>query len=232
MNDTITLPNVGDKVRAKHIPSVTGREDREWTNDYVFTVTDIKPDHTWFDDGHQQGPAVWGDFTSPDNTFTYSYYVTKWEPVETLADIVEPPLSEQEQRIKDLEAQNEELKATIRRIESEAVAAITSIGETLIDESNERGWCETFDDLIDIKNETLPGWLQLPIRQREYRVSWTEYVSVAIQRSTGVIARNYNEAIEIAQNDDCGFDLNDLSQAYYNGDCETTDTSDWEAEED
>lgn len=232
MNDTITLPNVGDKVRAKYIPSVTGRDGREWTNDYVFTVSRVDPNYPWFEDGESKnGPVVWGDFIDPDSGAAWHYYVTQWETIVD-TDIVEPPLSEQEQRIKDLEAQNEALRQTIRRIESEAVSAIASIGQTLIDESNDRDWCEEFDRLIDQKNSVLPDWLQLPTRSRDWIVTWTDYVSISIPRSTTVTAATIDEAISMAQNNDDGFDLDDLRQAYYNGDCETTDTADWEAEED
>ena len=79
----------------------------------------------------------------------------------------------------------------------EARRAIDMIGERLIDESNNRGWCSEFDDLIDQANSNLPGWLQLPSREREYEVTWTETYYVTVNRSTTVNARNEEHACEL-----------------------------------
>ena len=80
----------------------------------------------------------------------------------------------------------------------EARRAIEMIGERLIDESNNRGWCSEFDDLIDQANSNLPGWLQLPERTREFEVTWTESYTVTVQRSICVEAKSEDHAQEIA----------------------------------
>ena len=82
--------------------------------------------------------------------------------------------------------------------EAAAVRAIQIIGERLIQESNDRNWCSEFDEIIDDVNSALPGWLQLPVREREYEVSWTETYTVTVCRSTTVTARNEEQACEYA----------------------------------
>lgn len=79
----------------------------------------------------------------------------------------------------------------------EARRAIDMIGERLIQESNDRNWCGEFDEIIDDVNSALPGWLELPTRQREYEVSWTETYYVTVCRSTTVTARNEEDAMEV-----------------------------------
>lgn len=79
----------------------------------------------------------------------------------------------------------------------EAMRAIAMIGDRLIQESNDRNWCSEFDGLIDDANENLPGWLQLPVRERDYEVSWTESYTVTVSRSTTVTARNEEHACEL-----------------------------------
>lgn len=79
----------------------------------------------------------------------------------------------------------------------EARRAIEMIGERLIDESNNRGWCSEFDEFIDQANSNLPGWLQLPSREREYEVTWTETYYVTVNRSTTVNARDAEHACEL-----------------------------------
>lgn len=80
----------------------------------------------------------------------------------------------------------------------EAQRAIAAIGDRLIQESNDRGWCSEFDEIIDDVNSNLPGWLQLPTREREYEVTWTETYYVTVNRSTTVTARNEDAACELA----------------------------------
>ena len=228
--DTIVLPRVGDKCKAKYIPSVTGVAAREWTNDYIFTVNRVEPSYRWFQDGEtKNGPAVWGDFISPTGSVTL-YYVTEWEPVvET--DIVEPPKSEEQQEIERLRAAlvtEQERRGNERQA---AIDAIQIIGQRLIDESNSRGWCAEFDRIISDVNEDLPSWLELPVRQREYVVTWTDYVSISVPRSTTVTAMNEEHAIALAAEDDYGCDNSDVIEAVRCGNWETTDSSDYEAEE-
>ena len=79
----------------------------------------------------------------------------------------------------------------------EAQRAIAMIGERLIQESNDRSWCSEFDELIDSANSNLPGWLQLPTREREYEVSWTESYTVTVSRSTTDTARDEEHACEL-----------------------------------
>ena len=111
----------------------------------------------------------------------------------------------------------------------EARRAIDMIGERLIQESNDRGWCSEFDDLIDQANSNLPGWLQLPERTREFEVTWSETYTVTVQRSICVEAKSEDHAISIAHDWDEAeeSELRDaISYGNYSYDC---DGSDYEA---
>lgn len=81
--------------------------------------------------------------------------------------------------------------------EAAAVKAIQIIGERLLQEAENRGWCSEFDEIIDDVNCSLPGWLQLPTREREYEVTWTETYYVTVNRSTTVTARNEEHACDL-----------------------------------
>lgn len=223
--DTIVLPNVGDKCKAKHIPSVTGMPDREWTNDYVFTVAKVENDYSWYENREpRRSTVVWGDFIHPETGASWHYYVSEWEPV------VEPPKSEDQQEIERLRA------ALIREQENRngdrqaAIDAIQIIGQRLIDESNNRGWCDEFDRIISDVNEDLPSWLELPVRQQEYIVSWVDYVTVTVSRSTSVMASSESAAIALAQEDDYGCDSSDVIEAVRCGNWESTDSDNYDAE--
>lgn len=113
----------------------------------------------------------------------------------------------------------------------EARRAIDMIGERLIQESNDRGWCSEFDDLIDQANSNLPGWLQLPERTREFEVSWTETYTVTVRRSVCIEAKSEDHAISIAHDWDSA-DEYELRDAISYGDWEyQCSGDDYEAEE-
>ena len=82
------------------------------------------------------------------------------------------------------------------KMSGEAKSAIAIIGERLIQESNDRGWCDEFDSIIKEVNEALPDWLKLPERRREYCVSWTEEYIVTVSRSAVVTASSEEDAID------------------------------------
>lgn len=80
---------------------------------------------------------------------------------------------------------------------ADARRAIEIIGERLLREAETHGWCSEFDDIIDDVNSSLPNWLQLPTREREYEVTWTETYYVTVNRSTTVTARNEEHACDL-----------------------------------
>lgn len=113
----------------------------------------------------------------------------------------------------------------------QAQNAIAKIGERLIQESNDRSWCSEFDQIIDDVNSDLPGWLQLPEREREYEVTWTESYSITVPRSITVTARNEEQACDIAADweEADEYEMREaISAGNYSYDC---DNGDYEAEE-
>jgi hypothetical protein len=103
--------------------------------------------------------------------------------------------------------------------ERDAYAAIEMIGQRLIRESENRGWCDEFDRIIDEVNESLPGPFALPVREKEYEVTWTETFTVTVHRSATYTAKSAEDAEEMAQEED--IDSSDLIDAIRNGNWES-----------
>lgn len=80
---------------------------------------------------------------------------------------------------------------------------INTIGERLIHEADQRGWCEQYDEVIEDLNKTLH--VDLPLRQREYEVS----VSFTVHMNVTVTADS-PEAAQSDANDMIEYELNRL----------------------
>jgi hypothetical protein len=118
-------------------------------------------------------------------------------------------------------------------LKHQAFDAIRIIGERLIRESNDRGWCSEFDEIIDDVNASLPGPFALPTRERDFVVSWTEQYTVTVRRSATVTARDEDSACDMASEMYSGeADEYEMRNAVNDGDYEfSDDNSDFEAEE-
>lgn len=118
-------------------------------------------------------------------------------------------------------------------IHSQANSAIETIGQRLIDEAEKRNWCSEFDEIIDEVNAALPGPFQLPTREREYNVSWSETYTITVQRHATVTARSEENACDSASELYSGeADDYEIRDAISCGNYEfSDDNSDFEAEE-
>ena len=99
--------------------------------------------------------------------------------------------------------------------------AIQFIGDRLIQEAENRGWCDDFDRFVESVNNELPNRFMLPTRQHEYEVTWTEIVTVTVDRSVTVTATNPDDAIEYAREIDEGASNNEIIEAIRYGGWET-----------
>jgi hypothetical protein len=102
--------------------------------------------------------------------------------------------------VQDLQAQNKLLQARIQELEGRYSQAaknhhfdIGLIGETLMREADDRGWCDAYDEVIDRLNEKL--YVELPTRTKEYDVTVTYTV---VMRKT-VEAKSEEDAQEDAE---------------------------------
>jgi len=101
------------------------------------------------------------------------------------------------------------------------------VSERLNEEAEERGWCETFDAIIDQVNDDLSGPFRLELRMKDYVVDVTLAVSSHVTVSTTVSARNDREARELVSDDfDSYFDRSDINQAMSD-----SEVHDWSLEE-
>jgi hypothetical protein len=116
-------------------------------------------------------------------------------------------------------------------IRQQAFDAIRIIGERLIQESEARSWCSEFDQIISEVNDALPGPFMLPVREREYEVTWTETYTVTVNRSATFTATNEDEAVDYAKDYETA-DGDELVSAIRYGDWEfSDDNGDYEASE-
>lgn len=109
-------------------------------------------------------------------------------------DVIAEPDDAEMQRCKD------ELLQWKQRYEQQRDVATTTrdqwgediklIGERLIKEANDRGFCSEFDDVIDDLNSKLR--VELPTRRKEYVVTQV----VKVTRSITVYANNEEEALD------------------------------------
>jgi len=111
---------------------------------------------------------------------------------------------------------------------TDAYRALEIIGERLLQESQDRGWCDEFDRIIDEVNESLPGPFALPVREKEYEVTWDETVTVTVSRCTTVTARNEQDAIDQVRNDGDEVENHEVIDAVREGHWE----SDWDCSPD
>jgi hypothetical protein len=109
--------------------------------------------------------------------------------------------------------------ARVDEVRQQAHDAIRIIGERLLQEADRRGWCDEFDQIIDEVNGELPGPYELPIREKEYEVTWTETFTVTVHRSATYTAKSAEDAEEMAQEED--IDSSDLIDAIRNGNWES-----------
>lgn len=204
--DTVVMPAVGDKIIAKFLPYITGTSDDLSLTGQTVTVDEIvgnyyAPDASGVNTYKQ---AVRCQFTRP-NGGVLPYYVTEWDAV--IEELPAPPEEIRTDATISLDAHNEtvallesritNLQQSVDTVRREALSAIVIISDTMNEEAEMRGWCETFDGIVDTVNQRLPEWLNLTPREKEY--SLTASVTVTVQISTAVMSNTLSDAIEQAE---------------------------------
>jgi hypothetical protein len=90
-----------------------------------------------------------------------------------------------------------------------AADAIRHIGESLIVEAENRGWCDEYDSFVEALNDSLPPDLMLPVRLKEYEVEIQIDISHTVYQTVSVMATSQDEANRMIENDaDSHVDIN------------------------
>lgn len=110
--------------------------------------------------------------------------------------------------------------AAASEIRQQAWRCMEIIGDRLNQEAENRGWCDEFDSIIDEVNDDLPGGFQLPTREKEFEVTWTQTVTVTVDCSATFTARNADEAREMAENYEDAVDAESIVAAVRYGNYE------------
>ena len=117
-----------------------------------------------------------------------------------------------------------------RKIYADADQAMEIISRRLIEEAQDRDWCDEFDHIIEEVNEKLPSRFQLEARERNYNITWTETYTVTIQRHVNLDATSADAAHDLANDLQGEASQHDLEEAIRNGDFEYDVSDDYEIE--
>ena len=82
-----------------------------------------------------------------------------------------------------------------------ACDAIRHIGQSLIDEAENRDFCEEFDRFVEAVNDSLPVDLMLPTRVRAYEVEIEIHVSHTVYQTVSVLATSQDEANQMIEDE-------------------------------
>lgn len=102
---------------------------------------------------------------------------------------------------------------------SETWQILETIGNRLIEESELRGWCSQFDEIIDEVNGQLPSHWVLPTREKEYEVEVEVQGWISTTYTVTVTARSADDAQSLVDDDpDAFFNPDDIltEHARYN----------------
>ena len=232
---------VGTIVKATFIPMITG-SDQDTSGEGVLatgqnvTVTRVgkKSDGSF--------SSLYAEFSR--GSYVVEYHFTEWEtldqttflPVEHPLDKFTPEelkaslLAVQKQYF-DEQAKNVAMEKEFSEFKDAAFKLRDVVGERLIEESNERDWCDEFDRIIRVINTQLRSDLQLPTRRKKYNVTYREEFSVTVEKNMEITADSEEDAIEQARNDyDCA-DSYEIGEAVACGNWTFIDSDDYEAEE-
>jgi hypothetical protein len=229
---TMVQPVVGNKIKALIIPGVTGtaRDERSKFTGQTVTITRIST-NSWRDDAgwHDNATVAYGMFTNHEGR-EEEFWISMWEPVYDDAPyepIIE--LTEDQKKIADLEKQLTDVRNKVGAWEQWALGVVEKADE----EAEERGWCDTYDEIRARVIRDVPTPVAFPFYgDRDYLVTWEEEVRFRIKRRATVTAKSADDAIEQIQNDFVEFDFSDLREAYQDNNYEVIDSSEWDAEED
>jgi hypothetical protein len=219
----MVLPIVGNKIKAVKIPLVTGTESDEHNNytGQIVTISRIGQ-RTWSENG-----KINTTMTVPYARFpmkeggTQEFFISEWEPVfedtETPAEPAseapaEPELTEDQRTIAALKTTISDLQDHIRRLTNDIEEVI---GRTLMEEAENRGWCETYDGVVEMLNNRLKGCARLPIREHEFDVEVIVTGTASAYYTVRVTAHNQDEADSmVTDNPDNYFDADEVLTDY------------------
>lgn len=109
--------------------------------------------------------------------------------------------------------------------------ALQIVGQRLLDEAEQRGWCAEFDEIIDDVNSELPAGFELPTRVRNFVVEVTVTGTHTTTTTVTVEAKSEDEAQSMVDDDpDSYFDADEVLtdsvryDAWDHTEAEVTDT--------
>lgn len=210
---TTTLPKVGDRIIVRVANGLINTK-------YIGTeqhVTDVG-EGTYYlpGDGVRTGYGAKVFFRDGETT----YYTTEWDIVEPLADATQrtvgadnvtiPANPTPDELIQIIErcsndlatvkARRTETEQRLQDVDERFRRSIDIIGQRLLQEAEDRGWCDSFDSIIDEVNSQLPFY-ELPTREEEYEVTVSVSGYIRTTTSVMVMARSQDAANDMVAED-------------------------------
>ena len=204
MNDNIT-----NRYSVRHNPPTKGTRVRIYDIDvhsdyegHEATVTDMSIDTTTC-------YAEVKSIQKPDDTLQ-----VRFASYEIVDPAPEPDVDALKLAVSALTAEKERLERDVQTFRTRADTYATDfsiVGEALMEEAENRGWCDEYDRFVENVN-VLTSLLDLPEREREYEVVVTGTATVSWSHPVTVTARSADEAIEMVENNPSAyFDMDEAA---------------------
>jgi hypothetical protein len=179
-------------------------------------------------DGEQYLSVKFDDFEHEGRTYRDEVWnVVGWDRAPNLVvetDVVEEATVPR----RELDRANERVAEYAERA-AKWERDFNTYAERIKQEAIDRGWCSNYEDVMEsIKTELEVA--EIPDREREFEVSWTEVYTVTVFRSTTVNALDADDAQSQAEDYDTA-DTYDLREAVNNGNYSYVECQNYEVSE-
>jgi hypothetical protein len=145
-----------------------------------------------------------------------------------LAAAEQQTVAEMKAEIERLTNRVEVLQKRYNEVDNQFETSIGIIGERMVKEASDRGWCSEFNTIVREVNRLLPSY-ELVGCDAEYTVEWYDVYEVRVPRSATFTAADAEDAISQAQDDD-GADTYGIKDAIDNGGYDWQRGEDYSAE--
>ena len=235
--NTIVLPEVGTKVRARYIPSVTTREGKSTSMTYpdfdytsqIVTVTrhDNTRTSTLHSEEAEYRDVLYAKFTTPLGD-PCEYYFTDWEVVHDATDTTvdttpEPELTPEQAEIKGL---NDRISGLIN-MQRRVYGVLREVNETANEAADAQNYCSEYEDVLekfnDIITRDVPEWdFRFQGRSKMYNVTVerrrtvVEYCTVQVEGPAGATKYDLEDEAHSAAEDAYDWDIvdEDVDETY------------------
>lgn len=204
MNDIIT-----NRYSVLHNPPTTGKRVRIYDID---VHSDYEGHEAIADEPSIDATMWWAEVKSiqkPDDTVK-----VRFASYEQIATEPEPDIDALKLAVAALTAEKERLERDLSAVINRAgtyASDFEIVGDLLMQEAENRGWCDEYDEFVDAANEKT-SLLELPTREQDYEVEVEGTATIGWSRTVTVRARSIENAIFMVKDDPSShFDMDEAA---------------------